>query len=114
MEERRAFPRRRVRLGGRLASRNALVAVECQVLSLSDAGATVEGNDIAMLPRSVTLTLLPRGEKHDAHFIWRDGRRGGLHFERSESAAAVDRDHLIRKLRAENQLLHAKLDGSEV
>lgn len=88
--------------------------MECQILSLSEAGATVEAADVAMLPRSVTLTILPRGDKHDAHFIWRDGHRGGLHFEAQESRDSMAKDLLIRKLKAENQKLAAKLDGSEV
>lgn len=114
MEERRAVPRRRVRLGGRIAARNGVVAVECLLSNLSEKGATVEADDLAMLPRSVTLTILPRGERHEAHFVWRDARRGGLHFEAEPAGDRPSKDALIRKLRAENQLLHARLTGADV
>ena len=79
--ERRASPRQRVLLSGKLAYLPGALTADCAIRNLSPDGALVLTTTTTALPRDPFLIVTARAVAHKARTAWRDGERCGLAFE---------------------------------
>lgn len=80
--ERRGQPRLRVLLSGKLAFPDNAIAAECLIRNLSETGAMVVSDDLA-LPRDPFLVVVKHAFLHQAQTAWRQGPVSGLSFSSS-------------------------------
>jgi hypothetical protein len=76
--ERRAHPRHRALLAGKLANEGATETIDCAIRNLSDDGAMVETTTPHLIPNELHLVQIKEGIAWDAEVIWRRGNRVGL------------------------------------
>jgi PilZ domain len=76
--ERRAEPRVRTFIAGRIVSGDGFVSVRCTIRDLSLTGARVTVSHEARLPPPVALMLIRDGLLFDAAVAWRRGDETGL------------------------------------
>jgi hypothetical protein len=93
--ERRARPRRKVLLSGRLSSATPTLSLECQIRNLSERGALIV-SDSVVLPDNPFLVMVKHAYLHEARIAWRDGDKSGLSFRASWRVAAGYPDRLER------------------
>ncbi len=79
MIERRANPRRRVLLTGKLTSPELELSSDCTVSNLSDGGAFVRTDPVA-LPSEPFLIVVKHATVHRAQAAWRCAEGAGLKF----------------------------------
>jgi hypothetical protein len=86
--DRRAAPRHRVLMGGKVAWHDNFLSGDCTIRDLSDVGARVElGSET--LPRHPILIVNRSGLAHEARTAWVRGRTVGLEFTRTYDLSAV-------------------------
>ncbi len=93
--ERRARPRRKVLLSGRLSYATPALSLECQVRNLSERGALIVCQSV-LLPEDPFLIVVKHAYLHEARMAWRDGDHTGLSFRASWRVAAGYPDRLER------------------
>lgn len=76
--ERRASPRRRTLLAGKLAYGEPQVTTSCTVRSLAPEGAMIEIETPDLLPKDVILAVISQGVAYEARVVWTRGLRCGL------------------------------------
>ena len=93
--ERRARPRRKVLLSGRLSYAQPALSLECQIRNLSERGALIVCQSV-LLPEDPFLIVVKHAYLHEARMAWRDGDQSGLSFRASWRLAAGYPDRLER------------------
>ena len=79
LSERRAEPRLRVLLAGKLASADSAFTADCTIRNLSETGALIVISDLA-LPADPFLIVIRHAFLHRAKTAWRRGSKAGLSF----------------------------------
>ena len=93
--ERRARPRRKVLLSGRLTYVQPALSLECQIRNLSERGALIVCQSV-LLPNDPFLIMVKHAYLHEARLTWRDGDRSGLAFRASWRLASGYPDRMER------------------
>jgi hypothetical protein len=101
MQDRRHNVRDKVFFGG-VAEIDKNSAMDCVVRNLSDAGACVELDAFAKLPKEMNLTIVRKGRSFLATMIWRQANRVGVAFKTMITDAPVD-DLDVRLRRSEKK-----------
>jgi hypothetical protein len=79
LSERRAEPRLRVLLAGKLASPDSSFTADCSIRNLSETGALIVLSDLA-LPPDPFLIVVRHAFLHRTKTAWRRGSKAGLSF----------------------------------
>ena len=93
--ERRARPRRKVLLSGRLTYAAPALSVDCQIRNLSERGALIVCQSV-LLPEDPFLIVVKHHYLHEARWAWREADRSGLSFRASWRLAGGYPDRLLR------------------
>ena len=94
-KERRAKPRHRVLLSGRLTYASPAFSAECQIRNLSERGALIVSQAV-LLPNDPFLIVVKHAYLHEARIAWRKADSSGLSFRASWRLAAGYPDRLER------------------
>ena len=97
--ERRADPRLRTLLAGKIVSGDGFISADCTVRDLSLSGARVEISRVVRLPPPVALMLIRDGLLFDAAVAWRRGDEAGLVFKEPHDLR-TDTNPVRRSVRA--------------
>lgn len=78
MIERRAYPRHKTLIKGRIYFNNRLSSMDCIVRDNGDNGSRLEFSENVTLPDVFELYLPNKDEYFQAHVVWRKGRNIGI------------------------------------
>jgi hypothetical protein len=98
--DRRAFPRHKVLLTGKLAFADANLTADCAIRNLSETGAMIDLPAI-LLPNEPFLIVIKHAILHETRTAWRCESRAGLWFQASwrlNAGAAPERVGPYRQL----------------
>ena len=80
-QERRAHPRQKSFLQGRIYYNNRRATVDCIVRDITDHGARLKFSDSSVVPDAFELFIPNKQETFKAHAIWNNGTEVGVAFE---------------------------------
>lgn len=101
MEERRATPRHRTFLQGRVFYNNRRQSVDCIIRELTEDGARLTFADPVALPHAFELHIPNRDQILRVETVWHHGKEVGVKFSKQEHTAAS----LVPAATAEQSLL---------
>ncbi len=78
MIERRAKPRHKTLIKGRIYFNNRLTSMDCIVREVGDGGSRLEFSENVTLPDVFELYLPSKDEYFQAHIVWRKGQNIGI------------------------------------
>jgi PilZ domain len=96
MIERRQSARSRVLYGGVVGYNHRQSTAECVIRNFSEAGASVEFDDSAVLPDVVDLLVARKNRAFAARVAWRRSNKAGLAFKAVEQDAPMPLDWILR------------------
>src|ERR1700733_14647071 len=99
MNERRALPRHKTFIKGRIYFNNGLSSMDCIVRDLTEGGSRLEVSETVALPDVFELYLPNKDEYFHARVEWRKANSLGISWA-SEQAGAPGGEHGIHKLRS--------------
>jgi PilZ domain len=130
MSERRAIPRKRSFLQGRIFFNNRRSSVDCLIRDISDTGAKLSFSEAVTVPEVMELYIPTKEEMRRVRAQWRSGNDMGIAFDYDEQAPSLVPDgavsdlagrvarlesevlslrRLVNELRAENRKSHGEV-----
>jgi len=109
MIERRAKPRHKTLIKGRIYFNNRLSSMDCIVREVGDGGSRLEFSENVTLPDVFELYLPSKDEYFQAHIVWRKGQNPRAESGRTDHHLA-DR---VTKLEREVAVLLKRMAASE-
>lgn len=111
MQERRKTQRDRTFLGGQVIYNDRCSTMDCLVRNMSQSGAMIVFDDVALIPSEFDVTIRRKGESRRARIVWRAEMKAGIAFLPSERSTIIsfetarkiqtlerDRDVLARRV----------------
>lgn len=107
MQERRTSQRDRTFLGGQVIYNDRCSTMDCLVRNMSQSGAMLVFDDVALIPSEFDVTIRHKGESRRARIVWRDEKKAGIAFSPSERSTVVSFEtaRKIQKLERDRDVL---------